>query len=160
MDVTDAEMTQATLEQVFREQRLPLLRLAYLMCGSRELGEDIVQTAFVSAHERWSAIDDPAAYLRRAVVNRAKDEQRRHYRRRGRSGMEGEQAREPISHLPEIDETWRSIRDLPAAQRAVVVLHYYEDLPLVEIAAVLDRPPATVRSDLRRALDHLRKALS
>jgi len=40
------------------------------------------------------------------------------------------------------------------------VLRYYEDLPLVEIAGVLDRPANTVRSDLRRALDRLRKELS
>jgi DNA-directed RNA polymerase specialized sigma24 family protein len=45
-------------------------------------------------------------------------------------------------------------------QRAVVVLHYYEDLPLTEVAAVLDRPAVTVRSDHRRALDKLRKALA
>jgi DNA-directed RNA polymerase specialized sigma24 family protein len=42
----------------------------------------------------------------------------------------------------------------------VVVLHYYEDLPLTEVAAVLDRAPSTVRSDHRRALEKLRKAMS
>ncbi len=51
-------------------------------------------------------------------------------------------------------------RRLPWVQRAVVVLHYYEDLPLTEVAALLDRPAATVRSDHRRALDKLRKALA
>ena len=53
-----------------------------------------------------------------------------------------------------------AIARLPWVQRAVVVLHYYEDLPLTEVAAVLDRPAATVRSDHRRALDKLRKALA
>jgi DNA-directed RNA polymerase specialized sigma24 family protein len=41
----------------------------------------------------------------------------------------------------------------------VVVLRFYEDLPLLEIARLLQRPPATIRSDLRRALGRLRKAL-
>lgn len=45
-------------------------------------------------------------------------------------------------------------------QRAVLVLHFYEDLPLVEVADVLDRPAATIRSDLRRALQTLRKDLA
>ncbi|MGI8900103.1 MAG: sigma factor-like helix-turn-helix DNA-binding protein, partial [Nocardioides sp.] len=36
----------------------------------------------------------------------------------------------------------------------------YEDLPLVEVAGLLGRPASTVRSDLRRALDRLRKELS
>ena len=61
---------------------------------------------------------------------------------------------------PEVDETWTQLARLPWAQRAVVVLHYYEDLPLVEVAGLLDRPVATVRSDHRRALDKLRKALA
>jgi RNA polymerase sigma factor (sigma-70 family) len=61
---------------------------------------------------------------------------------------------------PEVDETWTAVSGLPRHQRAVLVLHYYADLPLVEIADLVGRPPATVRSDHRRALDALRKALS
>ena len=60
----------------------------------------------------------------------------------------------------EIDETWGVISALPWPQRAVVVLHYYEDLPLIEVAELLGRPAATVRSDHRRALERLRKALA
>jgi RNA polymerase sigma factor (sigma-70 family) len=52
------------------------------------------------------------------------------------------------------------VRELPDLQRAVVVLRFYEDLSLTEIAAVLDRPDATVRSDLRRALTKLRRSLT
>jgi RNA polymerase sigma factor (sigma-70 family) len=54
---------------------------------------------------------------------------------------------------------WVIIQRLPHRQRIVVVLRFYEDLPLLEIARLLQRPPATVRSDLRRALGRLRKAL-
>jgi RNA polymerase sigma factor (sigma-70 family) len=67
---------------------------------------------------------------------------------------------EPVTTIPELDETWALVRRLPATQRAVVVLHYYEDLPLVEIGRLLDRPANTVRSDLRRAHARLRKDLS
>ena len=62
-----------------------------------------------------------------------------------------------VTSIPEIDETWTLVRQLPTTQRAVVVLHYYEDLPLVEIGQLLNRPASTVRSDLRRALTRLRK---
>lgn len=60
------------------------------------------------------------------------------------------------------EEAYREhrIAHLPWVQRAVIVLHYYEDLPLAEIADILSRPAATVRSDHRRALDKLRKALA
>lgn len=140
----------------YGDLREPLLRLAFLLCGDRDDAEDAVQTAFTAAHPRWLAIDDVGAYLRRTVVNQVKDRQRREFRRRflHRPGPE------PVTHVPELDETWALVRGLPRVQRAVVVLHYYEDLPLTEIALVLERPPSTVRSDLRRALAKLRKALS
>jgi RNA polymerase sigma factor (sigma-70 family) len=48
---------------------------------------------------------------------------------------------------------------LPAKQRAAVVLRYYEDLPDAEIAAILDCSPATVRSQIHRALASLRTAI-
>ncbi len=153
LELSDPETPE--LEETYRELRLPLLRLAFMLTGSRETAEDVVQSAFASAHPRWHTIDDPPAYLRRSVVNLAKDGQRREYRRRLRHRPEPER----ITEIAELDETWALVRQLPRAQRTVVVLHYYEDLPLVEIAHLLDRPASTVRSDLRRALDRLRKAL-
>lgn len=158
--VTDLELSDSetpVLEETYRELRLPLLRLAFLLTGSRETAEDVVQSAFLSAQPRWHRIDDPPAYLRRSVVNLAKDGQRREFRRR--SLLRPEPEPEPVTAIPEFDETWALVRQLPVTQRAVVVLHYYEDLPLVEIGHLLDRPASTVRSDLRRALDRLRKAL-
>lgn len=143
------------IEETYRELRLPLLRLAFLLTGSRETAEDVVHSAFASAQPRWSGIEDPPAYLRRSVVNLAKDGQRREYRRRRLSSSEPE----PVTAIPELDETWAHVRRLPVTQRTVVVLHYYEDLPLVEIGRLLDRPASTVRSDLRRALARLRKEL-
>lgn len=148
--------TQRSLEDVYREQRLALQRLAFLVSGSREDAEDIVQGVFAAAQQRWATIDNPVAYLRQAVVNRAKD----HHRTRLRHLRLRPPPDPLVSHDPEIDETWQLIRRLSPTQRTVVVLHFYEDLPLVEIAEVLGRPAATVRSDLRRALAKLKKELS
>lgn len=154
MKWSDSEMP--VLEDTYRELRLPLLRLAFLLTGSRETAEDLVQSAFAAAQPRWQQIVDPSAYLRRSIVNLAKDGQRREFRRRRLLRSEPE----PVTAIPELDETWSTIRRLPTNQRAVVVLHYYEDLPLVEISRLLGRPPNTVRSDLRRAHARLRKDLS
>lgn len=146
-----------TFEEVYRDHRLGLLRLAYLMTGSRDQSEDLVQTAFAAAHPQWPTIENHLAYLRRTVVNVAKDGQRRHYRR---LRLTPPPEPEPVTQIPEIDETWALLKRLPASQHVVVVLHYYEDLTLVEIAELLDRSASTVRSDHRRALDRLRKALT
>lgn len=152
---TERRVPALGFEEAYREHRLPLLRLAYLMSGSHDVSEDVVQSAFASAHDRWEQIENPLAYLKRAVVNLVKDGQRRRFRLLGRAPE-----RPPVVLPPEVDETWDQIARLPWIQRAVVVLHYYEDLPLTEVAAVLDRPAATVRSDHHRALDKLRKALA
>ena len=143
-----------TVEAVFRSTWLELTRLAYLLVGNRSEAEDIVQSVFTTAVTRWEAIEEPGAYLRRAVVNRANEVHRR-------------SARSPATALPqiewidaaEIDELWESVCALPASQRAVIVLRFYEDLALGDIAELLGRPSSTVRSDLRRALSKLRGSI-
>jgi len=147
----------ADFEETYRAHRLALVRLAYLMCGSRDLAEDLVHDVFTSAHPRWQAIDNHVAYLRRAVVNRAKDEQRREVRRRL---AHNPGAPDLVTHPPEVDQTWALIQKLPWKRRAVLVLHYYVDIPLVDVARLLNRPEGTVRSDHHRALDWLREELS
>jgi RNA polymerase sigma factor (sigma-70 family) len=143
------------LEAVYRSSWLGLTRLAYLLVGDRTEAEDIVQTVFASAAERWDAIDEPAAYLRRAVVNRTNDAHRRSFRRAAAAVF----TIQPIAE-PEADDLWRLVQRLPTTQRAVVVLRFYEDLALADIAAILDRPASTVRSDLRRALAKLKESLA
>jgi DNA-directed RNA polymerase specialized sigma24 family protein len=122
-----------------------------------DLSEDLVQTVFTSARPRWDTIEHHLAYLKRGVANLAKDGQRRNARRRCSSWLR--LMPEPVTCIPEVDETWALIQCLPWERRAVVVLHYYEDLPLVEVARILNRAESTVRSDHRRALDWLREEL-
>jgi RNA polymerase sigma factor (sigma-70 family) len=130
-----------------------LTRLAYLLVGNRSEAEDIVQSVFATALDRWDSIDEPSAYLRRAVVNRANDAHRRSFRR-ATTVISTE-----VLGEPEVDEVWELVRALPTTQRAVVVLRFYEDLALADIASMLDRPASTVRSDLRRALTKLKESL-
>jgi len=151
--VDDMCAERVDVEQVYRDERLALLRLAYLLSGSRETAEDIAQTAFTSAQARWATIDDAGAYLRRVVVNQAKDAHRRRFRERALPEAQA------VTHQPDIDETWLELRGLPPSQRAVIVLRFYEDLSLTEIARLLDRPDGTVRSDLHRALNRLRRTM-
>lgn len=64
----------------------------------------------------------------------------------------------PIANAtnPEIDEAWALVAQLPAQQRAVVVLRFWEDLSQEQIAGVLDIPLGTVKSTLHRALRTLK----
>ncbi len=141
------------LQVFYREQGLALIRLAFLLTGSRETAEDIAQIAFAQLASRWETVDEPVGYLRRIVVNQANDSHRRAYRR-------ARPVRDVVeTAIPDVDETWPLIADLPPAQRAVIVLRFYQDLPLTEIAEILGRRQSTVRSDLRRGLARLRTVL-
>lgn len=152
--VSDEVEQAEAIEAAYRRERDRLVRLAFLLCGSRELAEDVVQTVFAEVQTRWLHIEDPPAYLRRAVTNRVRDAQRRQYRVRAHRGEAA-----TVTGEVELDETWARVQELRPLHRAVVVLHFYEDLSLVEVASLLGRRPATVRSDLHRALRHLERAL-
>ncbi|MCU1365312.1 MAG: polymerase, sigma-24 subunit, subfamily [Ilumatobacteraceae bacterium] len=131
------------------------LRLAHLVTGSVAVGQEVAQDAFVAVHTRWATIDNPDAYLRTAVVNLSRSVQRRQIRERRHAST----IVEPVQTLPQYDETWQRVVRLPVDQRAVVVLRYYEDMSLNEIAAELNRPLGTVKSTLHRALAHLKETL-
>jgi RNA polymerase sigma factor (sigma-70 family) len=141
------------LEEVYRSSQAALTRLAFLLVGDRDDADDIVQSVFATAADRWSSIDDPPTYLRRAVANRAHDVHRRSFR------PAAPVAGDVNADEPDLDVVWSFVNALPTAQRAVIVLRFYEDLSLVDIAVVLGRPENTVRSDLRRALSHLKRIL-
>ena len=141
-----------------RALHVDLVRLGFLLTGSREQAEDLAQDAFAALAARGpdaADIIDTRAYLRRIVVNRSASYHRRRFRDRLRPV-----AREVVVVPPEVDETWAVVQRLSDAQRRVVVLRFYADCTLDEIASITDRPLGTVKSDLHRALDRLRKELS
>ena len=139
-------------EDVFRREYVALVRLATAICGDAAVAEEVTQDAFAAALLRWDELVSPGAFLHRGVVNGAIDVRRRGGRIRMvplreslTSGMEETDAGPP-------DPLWDVIDELPDRHRAVVTLRYFADMPLADIAAVLQRPVNTIKSDLRRAL--------
>jgi RNA polymerase sigma factor (sigma-70 family) len=130
----DTSGSPTTVEAVYRAERLGLVRLAFLLTGERDAAEDLVHSVFAEAHDRWHKIDRPVPYLRRALVSRAID----HQRRRARA-LPAEPER--LVTAPELDETWHAVQRLTSRQRTIVVLRFYLDLSTEQIAEVLGRPP-------------------
>ncbi len=148
------------LEDLYRRCRPGLLRLAHLLTGSATLAEDVVHDAFVGFARQRRAVDDPAAYLRRSVVNTAMNVHRR--ANRERVHLRSVAPAEPVA-APEpagLDETWELVKALPPRQRAVLVLRYYLDLSEADTARVLGCRPGTVKSAAARALAKLKEELS
>ena len=140
----------AAFETFYRERSLPMVRLAVLLVDRRAVADEIVQESMAAVFARWGQLDEPAAYLRTVVVNRCRDELRR---RRNRREVE---LAERVDHPAPGDELRDVIASLPERQRTVVVLRFYVDLSIEEIATMTGFPSGTVKSTLHRALARLR----
>ncbi len=143
------------IADLFRGHRRRLVGLAFAITFDPGVAEEVVQDAFVGLHRNSARVRDPLAYLQRSVVNLSVSV----VRRRRVTERPAALSVAPASS-PEIDEMWIRVQRLPAKQRAVVVLRYWEDMSLAEIAAVLGRPLGSIKSTLHRALKSLKEELS
>jgi RNA polymerase sigma-70 factor (sigma-E family) len=139
-------------------------RIARLLVAEAAEADDVVADAVAAVLPRWrdGRVEDLPAYLRRAVVNRA----RRGWRRRLLAGSRDAASAQWTQTAPDVelaaadrDRTLRALRRLPPRRRAVIVLRYYDDLGEADIAATLGISVGTVKSQLSRALEQLRAAL-
>lgn len=138
-----------------------MTRVAIVVTGDRGRAEDAVQTGFARAFASWGRVrkaDDPAAYVRRIVINAALSEARKASRRHEVSTESvGQRPAHVGSHDPDARADLLSeIAKLPPRQRAIVVLRYYEDLTEAQIAHTLGCRPGTVKSQASAALGSLR----
>jgi RNA polymerase sigma-70 factor (sigma-E family) len=154
------------LDDVVRAHLPGLVRYATVLVGDEHTGADLVQEVLLRAHQRWTRIglmERPDLYLRRMVTNEHLSWRRRWHVRTIRPAGDDVLAahataeRDHAAGLVEEDAMWRRLAGLPARQRTVLVLRYYEGLDDVEIAAVLGTSAATVRSHASRALAALRR---
>jgi RNA polymerase sigma factor (sigma-70 family) len=150
-DGSDRVERGVELDEFYRSRRGWAVGLGHLLTGSREIGEELAQDAFLALQLNWSTVDRPDAYLRGTLVNLARSHVRRRVLERRHSSMTVGEVVLPA----EIDETWQAIRRLGVKDRTVLVLRYYEDLSVPEIAAVLAVPEGTVKARLHRALKKL-----
>ena len=150
----------------FVRAHLPALgRYAYALTGSPHAGDDLVQDTLVKVAGAWRRVrrDGNALGYARAVMFRTFASRWRVRRRRPAPvPLTADRAAEGDSYaaVEARDALRRALRGLPRPQRAVLVLGYLADLPDEEIAEVLGRRPATVRSLRHRALQALRAQLA
>lgn len=149
---------------VFAAHHADALRLAYLLTGDRHRAEDVVSEAFVKVFRRWgrSGIDQPRAYIRRAVINESNSRFRRlGLERREAAKQSGDDrgTRAADEQLADEDLVFAALRRLPERQRTALVLRYYQDMTERDIAEAMGVSPGTVKSSVSRGLDRLRAEL-
>jgi RNA polymerase sigma-70 factor (sigma-E family) len=142
-------------------RQVALTRTAYLLTGSHEAAEDLVQVTLTKLYLAWGRIADRQhvdAYARRALVNEHRSTWRRSSRRPELlTAVPPESAHDPVEYDGQREAVWRFVQSLPPRQRAVIVLRYYEDLSEAETAHLLGISAGTVKSQASRALASLRE---
>ncbi|GAA3844612.1 SigE family RNA polymerase sigma factor [Sphaerisporangium flaviroseum] len=134
-----------------------LLRTAYLLTHDWAAAEDLLQEALAKVWFAWSQVDTPEPYVRKVLVTTYTSWRRRRWRwELPTDDLPGEHVAGAAGDLGERELLWRAVGRLPARQRAVVVLRFYEDLPVAEVAELMGCSPGTVKSQTAKALAKLR----
>ena len=137
----------------YRTHYPSVVRLAYSLCGSMQIAEELAQEAFVSAHTRWRRVigfDRPDLWVRRVVINRSISYRRREAIERkavARIRPVRDDTSEPV--LGD-DAVWQAMRELSPRQAEVLALFYVEDQPMSAVAEILGLGSETVKTHLKR----------
>lgn len=141
-----------------------LRRTAYLMCGDWQLASDFVQEAFIRVYRHWPRLRGEAearSYARKALVSAVIDAKRRRSSTEvpvdGVRDLEGP---DDAERAADRELLTRCLAQVPARQRACLVLRYYDDLPVSEVATALGISEGTVKSQTARGLETLQAAFA
>jgi RNA polymerase sigma-70 factor (ECF subfamily) len=167
---TTVVATAADFDALFVTGYPKLVRTVGFVCGDADVAADCVADAFERAYVRWrkvSRLDDPLAWIRRVAINRATDVHRR--RTRGRRALQRLAGRPDPTRTAEVQlsdglafrdsELAAAVQDLSPQQRAVVALHYLDDLSVAEVAVSMDLSEGAVKYHLHQARGRLRTLL-
>jgi RNA polymerase sigma-70 factor (ECF subfamily) len=152
-----------TIERLIREFQTPLLRLCFMQLRDRALAEDAVQETFLKAYKHYSLFRGDCSektWLTRIAVNTCRDFQRgawfKHTDRRITPEML------PIGTAqPDLEDYDLSlaVMELPRKFREVIILYYYQDMGMEEIAETVGIAQSTVSNRLRKGREKLRRLL-
>lgn len=162
--MTTPVAVRPTFTSYVRERGPVLQRTARSLTADPRDAEDLLQTALLRTYLAWDRIADPRAldgYVRRTLLNTRTS----HWRKRRIDEYACDElpepdpvpAPDPAEQQAVRDALWRAVLQLPARQRAMVVLRYYEDLSEARTAEVLGVSIGTVKSAVSRALVKLRQ---
>ena len=162
----DAEIERAAAFERLVEARLDeTYRHARLILRDAQEAEDATHDAFVRAWQEHGRLRDPEkfdAWFGRILVNACRDRLRRRKLRR-HDDLDRAAATSAAADAHHVvddrDAIGRAFAALSPDHRIAVVLRYYRDLPVEEVARAVGAPVGTVRSRLHYALRHLRSVL-
>ena len=122
------------------------------LLGDEQLARDVAQESLVRLWSRWVGVRDQRAYVYLIATNLV----RREWRERARRSEVTARLGVPDEGYEPADPWLRDVVErLPDRLRVPVLLHYYADLPVAEVARQLHRPVGSVKQRLHEARTRL-----
>jgi RNA polymerase sigma factor (sigma-70 family) len=156
----DGPLDDRTVEALWREHYVRVVRSAFLMTSSLEDAEELAQDAFVAALAKWrkGSVEEYAEAWLHGVVRRRSISLLRRRREQPRASAPDGVVQEPTEPLEAV--LIQAIASLPVAQRRAVILRYYLDYSVEDAARVLGKRPGTVRALTSQGVARLRRTLA
>ena len=155
-------MNRDALLQLFDDHHLPLYRFAYRMTGSVADAEDIVQECFLQLLRPGCTYDAARTPIRTYLFGAIRNQSLKRIGKPVPEGPEPGHNRSPERELLQTEleaAVAHAVTQLPEGQREALILAHYEQMPLAEIARVMEIEVTAVKSRLQRARAGLKEML-
>jgi len=154
-----SQARDADFDEWVAHNRTRLHKTAFLMCGDWYLADDLVQDALIKCFPKWQRITshgDPSPFLRKTLIRLCMDHGRRPSRREVTSASISDQG---SPNDPDFEHLLKALQEVPAGQRAILILRYFDGLSVEETAEATRTSVGNVKSQSSRGMDTLRSVL-
>lgn len=158
-------MRKEQLEYFFKTYYSLVFRIAFMELKSHADAEDIIQEVFIRLmmySPEFESSEHEKAWLIRTAINLCKDFLKSRWNRStvGMDAISGEEIKYFKVPYVQDDDMVMRLFELPERYRRTLYLFYYEDYSIKEISDVLEMPEGTVKTNLKRGREALKKILS
>ncbi|OGZ65309.1 MAG: hypothetical protein A2998_02450 [Candidatus Staskawiczbacteria bacterium RIFCSPLOWO2_01_FULL_37_25b] len=163
------EHIREQFSEIYDQYISKIYRFVYLKVNSQEIAEDITSNVFMKGWEAYKSqkeINNPGAFLYQIARNSVVD----YYRQKGRTNIvstdsipqiadSGITAHDKAILSADVSAVKESIYKLKKDYQDILIWHYLEDMPIADIAKIMDKPAGTIRVMLHRGLKELKELI-
>jgi RNA polymerase sigma-70 factor, ECF subfamily len=170
LDVFEHADSDELIDEIMKRYGQEVLQLAYSYVNSKEIAEDLTQDIFIKCYKSlhtYTGKSKLRTWLWRIAINTCKDYLKSWYNKRvlvseekpSKMSTKGDEVEEAVIQKDEGSRLVSEVMSLPIEYREVVYLYYFEELPIKEIAGLIETKENTVKTRLRKAKKLLKEGM-
>ncbi|AYF05164.1 MULTISPECIES: sigma-70 family RNA polymerase sigma factor [Bacillus] len=170
VEAFEIEDKELLIDEIMNKYGQEVLQLVYSYVNNKEVAEDVTQDIFVKCYKSFHTYKGKSnvkTWLWRIAINQCKDHIKSWYNKKvivtgdesAYMGIQNDSVEQTVMQNAEDRELASAVMKLPIKYREVIYLFYYEELPIKEIAIVIDVKENTIKTRLKKAKELLKKGL-